>query len=634
MKIKLFLMAALAGVALVGCNRTPEDNTADGDKSYMLVKLVAPGTATKGLEGDPNFDGIEAESKIDNIYFFFYVGNSFLCEGKAVNKTDFGFNDIPDPYAGYETDNTVEKKSSKAVIVLESNGTKPNGVLCFINLTDADRAAIRGKSLPEALAYTYEAKDGKSHIQFGYEKSSTYYFTMSNSVYLDGSDFVFAYEVKESNCKDTEAEAKADPNPVVLYMDRVASKVSDVTCPTTVPDLQDASAINTFQITLGDWGLNGVNRSAYFVKNVEDVAAWKASAPLWMHNTKFTGSAVAAIKRMFWEKDLNYKAADLGLDKYANDAVEYYDVDGATGMSPGVDGSSISGDFSTTISPLWYYSYNDIVANKDAATTDNVAIGSNFLLRNYCFPNTFSDTDGEADPSRYATDHFRRIGTHVLVLAQAKFNGTAQDFYEYGGMYYDEANYIAAALSNMQANLKLYYKDGTTWKQLDASKVEIAKAVLDETSTPKLIKRVVETAASDGYCSLFYTGDATTELYTLTGADPADDASYTVVSTDQINQVFSTDIICRANKYKDGYMYYCVPIEHLETDADKQFGTYGMVRNHDYRITVTGVKTLGKGIYDPDEKIVPGDKEKKWYLAAVININAWHVVTQTVELSE
>lgn len=47
---------------------------------------------------------------------------------------------------------------------------------------------------------------------------------------------------------------------------------------------------------------------------------------------------------------------------------------------------------------------------------------------------------------------------------------------------------------------------------------------------------------------------------------------------------------------------------------------------------MTGVNTLGKGIYDPAEPIVPGDKAEKWYLAAKININAWHIVLQDNEL--
>ncbi|MBR3286008.1 MAG: fimbria major subunit, partial [Bacteroidales bacterium] len=81
---------------------------------------------------------------------------------------------------------------------------------------------------------------------------------------------------------------------------------------------------------------------------------------------------------------------------------------------------------------------------------------------------------------------------------------------------------------------------------------------------------------------------------------------------------------------------YCVPLEHYNTlnlDA-LDMGMYGMVRNHFYQVTTGDIKTLGKGIYDPDEIIVPGDKVQMWYLAAKININAWHIVKQTTDLAE
>ena len=63
-------------------------------------------------------------------------------------------------------------------------------------------------------------------------------------------------------------------------------------------------------------------------------------------------------------------------------------------------------------------------------------------------------------------------------------------------------------------------------------------------------------------------------------------------------------------------------------------GMYGVVRNHLYNITTDDITSLGKGIYDPTEIIVPGDKAELWYLAAKVNINAWHIVKQTVNLSE
>lgn len=45
-------------------------------------------------------------------------------------------------------------------------------------------------------------------------------------------------------------------------------------------------------------------------------------------------------------------------------------------------------------------------------------------------------------------------------------------------------------------------------------------------------------------------------------------------------------------------------------------------------------KSLGHGIDDLNEPIVPGDRKKPYYLAAKINILSWQVVTQEHDLEE
>lgn len=595
MKTKYLLIAALAGLALVGCNKekgTDDNGLVDGQKSYMAFNIVAPNTMTKGSVGSPDeFSGIEAESKLDNVFFFFYVNNAFLCEGKVLSSLDgFGFGSIA-------PGNTVEKQGSNAVVVLETNGTKPNGVLCFINLTAEDRAAIRGKALPDVLAYTNKDRTGIKHIHMGYEKSGVYYFTMSNSVYYNATEtkYVQAYAVTGANCAASEAEAVA--HPVILYMDRLAAKVSSVTYNTAADAYSVNDGANDFDITLQAWGLNATNRLAFLTKNVDP--SWTpGSVSNWM------GVSIGD-HRMYWEKDPNYRTADAALDVFPN----------------------VAGDFvgSEDDSPLWYFSYNQIAKSASEAAVDATKFHHNDtgsdqysggLVRNYCLPNTFGDA---------FKANFRRVGTHVVVLAQAKMGGTAQTFYEYNGMHYAEADYLTVALANINASEQLFYYDAgtTSYKALDAAHVKIAKALVNATGD------IIETAgASDGYVSVFPTLTKA-ELFfynTITTA-------YEAISDAQYKQAFTTDIVERANCFTNGLMYYCVPIEHLASDTEA-YGVHGVVRNHDYQITVTGVNTLGKGIYDPAEPIVPGDKSQKWYLAAKININAWHVVTQSTVLED
>ena len=84
-------------------------------------------------------------------------------------------------------------------------------------------------------------------------------------------------------------------------------------------------------------------------------------------------------------------------------------------------------------------------------------------------------------------------------------------------------------------------------------------------------------------------------------------------------------------------MYYNIPIEHLrafETNqTDPKEGNYGVVRNHHYVVTINKLENVGKGIFYPDEAIVPGgDEGTAYYVGASIHILSWKIVEKEVEL--
>ena len=93
-------------------------------------------------------------------------------------------------------------------------------------------------------------------------------------------------------------------------------------------------------------------------------------------------------------------------------------------------------------------------------------------------------------------------------------------------------------------------------------------------------------------------------------------------------------------KIWNGKSYYIVNIEHL--GAKERVGEtteyapafYGVVRNHAYEITFSGVQGLGTPVYNPEtvypEPVTPENTES--YVAAEINVLAWHLVKQTVTL--
>ena len=90
-----------------------------------------------------------------------------------------------------------------------------------------------------------------------------------------------------------------------------------------------------------------------------------------------------------------------------------------------------------------------------------------------------------------------------------------------------------------------------------------------------------------------------------------------------------------ATGYTDGLMYYNIPIEHLRAieGDDLKEANYGVVRNHYYKVTINKLENVGKGIFDPNEVIVPGDDDKTlYYVGASIHILSWKIVNQGVEL--
>lgn len=100
--------------------------------------------------------------------------------------------------------------------------------------------------------------------------------------------------------------------------------------------------------------------------------------------------------------------------------------------------------------------------------------------------------------------------------------------------------------------------------------------------------------------------------------------------------------------YKEGKAYFNIPIRHLaegdgegkNSEGNYVAGAYGVVRNHLYDITINGFatlsfETLGKGVRDPEDPIVPPtDPGDKYGIDANIKVHSWRLVTQTVTLGE
>ena len=87
----------------------------------------------------------------------------------------------------------------------------------------------------------------------------------------------------------------------------------------------------------------------------------------------------------------------------------------------------------------------------------------------------------------------------------------------------------------------------------------------------------------------------------------------------------------KAEIRRDGRAYYYVPIKHL--GGSGELAEYGIVRNHFYKITLTGITGFGTPVYDPNKVVVPAvPTYENTFLAARVQVLQWRVVNQNASL--
>lgn len=405
-------------------------------------------------------------------------------------------------------------------------------------------------------------------------------FVMTSSTYSNGDKLsgYFCTKLNDSMFMDTEAEAQAATGSscAVAYVERLAAKVK----------LGLASTLDADKIKIGEFKVNGEDKTLY-----TKISAWGLNAtqkesyiykninPSWTLGS-FTWNDVAN-HRSYWAASPNY-GGGVYPDSFLNSEDDKnYDPSKAT---------------------LDYIKYDDC----------KVALDKNA----YCRENT--NTEG------ILSGNVSSIVTSILVKA------TVID---------EDANPVQ--LVNYENNL--WTLDGyktrvlAKYELLDAAKyipwlsnnagettVEYAKATTDN---------IVVKNAGDGIVYVQFSEAPEGYKYYLKSAS----GEYTEVSLDALNAAWERSLT-ECSYYKDGMMYYNIPVEHLRNEgnlADRSFkeADYGVVRNHWYNVTINSIKNLGVAVFDPAEEIVPNDNTtKKFYVGAQVNILSWKVVNQNVDL--
>lgn len=261
-----------------------------------------------------------------------------------------------------------------------------------------------------------------------------------------------------------------------------------------------------------------------------------------------------------------------------------------------------------------YWAYTDDVTAAKLTNDSYATILTNnatFAATDYCQENTGNGT-----------------ATELVAIAELQVDGVATDIAKYAGQYWTIENLLTQFANQILAG-KIYYKansgDPATVTALPAGALKLRPRNSSETSTVAAYEAVLDLKADYQTGYTFYsdaTGNNTIELTAV---------------QDILNDY-------KALYWKDGKTYYHTTIKHTLNSLSKD----GVVRNHLYKVSLTGVSGLGTPIPgtssddtdddpdtdDPEDKpIDPEDpKDENSYLAAEINILSWNVIDQEVEL--
>ena len=228
----------------------------------------------------------------------------------------------------------------------------------------------------------------------------------------------------------------------------------------------------------------------------------------------------------------------------------------------------------------------------------------------YTLPNT---------PDATITNVYDNNVTKFLVAATLKYKDEHNNWHNAEICRYNGMNFLGIdnLKKHVASTFSQYYTstDNTHYTQLSGSDIDFK-----DPDATMVQYRVTPTLAADpeGVTKKYYT------------KNPGTTSDFTEVNKSTVLAAIEAS---KAEVRKDGKAYYFVPIKHLGKAGE--LGEYGVVRNHFYKITLTGIKGFGTPVYNPELVIDPTvPTYDNTYLAARVQVLQWRVVNQNVSLGE
>lgn len=208
--------------------------------------------------------------------------------------------------------------------------------------------------------------------------------------------------------------------------------------------------------------------------------------------------------------------------------------------------------------------------------------------------------------------------TKFAVAATLKYKDASNNWHDAEICRYNGVSILG--IDNLKKQVALtfsqYYTstDATTYTQLSKDDIDFK----DPDGTMQQY-RVTPTLAADpaGTTKKYYTKTTSGTTPTFTEVDKA-----TVLGAIEAD---------KAEIRLGGRAYYYVPIKHL--GGTGELAEYGIVRNHFYKITLSGITGFGTPVYDPNKVVDPAvPTYESTYLAARVQVLQWRVVNQNASL--
>ena len=645
---KFIYSIALLGLWTAGCTEaddfsgTPENPEAGAEveTAYIPLSLISAGSMGSRAGADENQDGYEDgtgnETIVSNIRLYFFDKDKNAVQvRKNPAKGEKGFDSYIDydsriddvQEGGKEPQITVEKTLTLMMQLSIDATNKPEYVVALINPT-AELKTSDNYSLDEL-----------ADIVGNFKENGTKPFLMSNSAYAgipEGSsatENINYTKIKKLYTSREAAEQEVAANRTVIFVERVAARIdlliggegSTLKSATENGYLGYKEGTDPGTVDTENIFFTGSRYKPYNAE-VED-----EGEPIFV---KFCGwQVISTPKRSKLLKTVDYvtwDAEENGLfqkgeaEPWNNAAYHrsFWAINPV--LTPATNANLTSSDGFKKAVDYDFYSYNEITANKFAATN-----------RAYIQENAADPTE-----KKYVAKNHE---TKVIVAAQLldKY-GDPMPIVEYGLMYYEKG----ALLSYFADQLSLHFYSDPADKENSRLSIEDLEyktqyAYKNETGVDiegGYFAYVALNSKGEGktwYRDVIEDDEEGTKIY-----GEADNADGTFKD---VNEFIQSVVSNRLLIWEKGQTYYYLTIRHLgnlETDAATGAvktaapGAYGVVRNHIYKVNLTALKGLGTPVLDADEPIYPEKPIHDDYLfAAEIKVLQWRVVSQEYDFT-